>query len=407
MATKRESLTFKAADGHELAARLQLPLAGKPQAYAIFAHCFSCGKDVVAANRISESLADLGIAVLRFDFTGLGKSEGDFADTNFSTNLSDLLAAADFLRNEHEAPSLLIGHSLGGAAVLAVASEMPEVNAVVTIGAPAEPAHVSHLFDNVRDRIEETGEAEISLGAGKPLRVKKQFLADLEKHSAKRTIPKLKRALLVMHAPLDTIVGIENAGEIFGAAKHPKSFISLDGADHLLTRREDASYAAQVISGWASKYLDIREEAPIKARAGEVVVRTAADGKFAQRISAGPHALRADEPAAYGGDESGPTPYDLLLAGLGACTSMTIKMYADRKKWPVENVEVTMTHNKIHAEECGSCETADGKIDHIHRRIHIEGDLDADQRERLLEIADKCPVHKTLHAEVHITTEEA
>ena len=406
MPSKRESLKFTGSDGQELAARLQLPLSGKAKAYAIFAHCFSCGKDVVAANRISEALADLGIAVLRFDFTGLGQSKGDFADTNFSTNLDDLEAAADFLRSNYQAPALLIGHSLGGAAVLAVAHKMPEVNAVVTIGAPAEPAHVSHLFDNVTNQIESSGEAEISLGGSRPLRIKKQFLRDLEKYDAKSAIPKLKRALLVMHAPLDTIVGIENAGQIFGAAKHPKSFISLDGADHLLTRREDAAYAAEVIAGWASKYLDIGEEAPLKAAQGEVVVKQA-DGKFAQRIAAGPHAMRADEPRAYGGDESGPTPYDLVLAGLGACTSMTIKMYADRKGWPVDDIEVKLIHKKIHASACETCETEDGKIDHIHRSIHIEGDLSEEQRLKLLEIADKCPVHRTLHSEVHITTEEA
>ena len=406
MPSKRESLKFTGSDGQELAARLQLPLSGKAKAYAIFAHCFSCGKDVVAANRISEALADLGIAVLRFDFTGLGQSKGDFADTNFSTNLDDLETAADFLRSNYQAPALLIGHSLGGAAVLEVAHKMPEVNAVVTIGAPAEPSHVAHLFDNVRDRIEEAGEAEISLGGSRPLRIKKQFLSDLEKYDAKSSIPKLKRALLVMHAPLDTIVGIENAGQIFGAAKHPKSFISLDGADHLLTRREDAAYAAEVIAGWASKYLDIREEAPLKAAQGEVVVKQA-DGKFAQRIAAGPHAMRADEPKAYGGDESGPTPYDLVLAGLGACTSMTIKMYADRKGWQVDDVEVKLTHKKMHASACETCETEDGKIDHIHRSIHIEGDLSEEQRKSLLIIADKCPVHRTLHSEVHITTEEA
>jgi len=404
--SKRESLKFTGSDGQELAARLQLPLSGKAKAYAIFAHCFSCGKDVVAANRISEALADLGIAVLRFDFTGLGQSKGDFADTNFSTNLDDLETAADFLRSNYQAPALLIGHSLGGAAVLEVAHKMPEVNAVVTIGAPAEPAHVSHLFDNVTNQIESSGEAEISLGGSRPLRIKKQFLRDLEKYDAKSAIPKLKRALLVMHAPLDTIVGIENAGQIFGAAKHPKSFISLDGADHLLTRREDAAYAAEVIAGWASKYLDIGEEAPLKAAQGEVVVKQA-DGKFAQRIAAGPHAMRADEPRAYGGDESGPTPYDLVLAGLGACTSMTIKMYADRKGWPVDDIEVKLIHKKIHASACETCETEDGKIDHIHRSIHIEGDLSEEQRLKLLEIADKCPVHRTLHSEVHITTEEA
>ncbi len=406
MPSKRESLKFTGSDGQELAARLQLPLSGKAKAYAIFAHCFSCGKDVVAANRISEALADLGIAVLRFDFTGLGQSKGDFADTNFSTNLDDLETAADFLRSNYQAPALLIGHSLGGAAVLEVAHKMPEVNAVVTIGAPAEPAHVSHLFDNVTNQIESSGEAEISLGGSRPLRIKKQFLRDLEKYDAKSAIPKLKRALLVMHAPLDTIVGIENAGQIFGAAKHPKSFISLDGADHLLTRREDAAYAAEVIAGWASKYLDIGEEAPLKAAQGEVVVKQA-DGKFAQRIAAGPHAMRADEPRAYGGDESGPTPYDLVLAGLGACTSMTIKMYADRKGWPVDDIEVKLIHKKIHASACETCETEDGKIDHIHRSIHIEGDLSEEQRLKLLEIADKCPVHRTLHSEVHITTEEA
>lgn len=409
MRPKSEKLTFPGSDGADLAARLDLP-EGPPAAYALFAHCFTCTKDIFAAARIAEGLAERGIAVLRFDFTGLGHSQGEFANTNFSSNVEDLVRAADFLRQTREAPALLIGHSLGGAAVLAAAGRIPEVKAVVTIGAPAEPEHVRAHFTDYSAEIEARGEAEVLL-AGRPFRIKKQFLDDIEGFRLVERIGELKRALLVMHAPLDQTVGIDNATAIFVAAKHPKSFVSLDGADHLLTRREDAAYAAEVLTAWAGRFIGLtapgKDDATSASEAEEglVVVRESGVSKFTQSISAGRHALTADEPAALGGGGKGPTPYDLLLASLGACTTMTLRMYADRKKWPLARASVALRHEKIHAEDCAHCETKDGKLDRITRKIALDGDLDDEQRSRLLEIADKCPIHRTLHSEVIIETE--
>jgi len=406
MGIESEKLTFTSADGAELAARLDLP-EGTPRAYALFAHCFTCTKDIFAAARIAAGLAEQGIAVLRFDFTGLGHSEGEFANTNFSSNVADLVCAADYLRENRAAPKVLIGHSLGGAAVLAAAPRVPEALAVATIGAPADPAHVRHLFQAARPEIEAKGEAEVLL-AGRPFRIRKQFLEDIEKHQLAATLAGLRKALLVFHAPRDATVGIENAGEIFAAAKHPKSFVSLDDADHLLSRREDAVYVATVLAAWATRYLG-QAEAPEAPRAvpGTVVVREAGEGRFAQHIATGKHTLRADEPEDFGGNDSGPGPYDLLLAGLGACTSMTLRMYAARKQWPLDRVTVTLQHEKVHAEDCADCETKEGRIDRIERSLILEGTLDAGQRTKLLEIADKCPVHRTLESEVVIETELA
>jgi putative redox protein len=404
MAAKSEKVTFTGAEGQTLAARLDLP-QGRPRAYALFAHCFTCNKDIFAAARIAGGLAERGFAVLRFDFTGLGASEGDFANTNFSSNVEDLVRAADFLREAYEAPKLLIGHSLGGAAVLAAAGRVPEAKAVATVGAPAEPAHVAAHFTAARPEIEAAGEAEVLL-VGRPFRIKKQFLEDIEKHRLADAIGGLKKALMVFHAPRDATVGIDNASAIFLAAKHPKSFVSLDDADHLLSRKSDAIYVAEVLAAWAGRYLGAAEAAPeLRARAGEVIVEETGEGTFTQRIAAGRHQLRADEPESVGGLDSGPGPYDLLLAGLGACTSMTLRMYAERKGLPLERTRVTLTHDKIHAEDCADCETKEGKIDRIERRIQMTGDLTAEQRKRLLEIADKCPVHRTLHSEIVIATE--
>jgi putative redox protein len=402
---KSEKVEFTGSQGDRLAARLELPVAGKPRAYALFAHCFTCTKDIFAAQRIAAGLAEAGIAVLRFDFTGLGHSEGEFANTNFSSNVGDLVKAADFLRESYEAPKIVIGHSLGGAAVLAAAPQVPEAVAVATIGAPAEPAHVQHLFQAARPEIEAKGEAEVLL-AGRPFRIQKQFLDDIEGQRLAETVGTMKKALLVFHGPRDETVGIENAGKIFVAAKHPKSFISLDDADHLLSRRSDAIYVATVLAAWATRYLgeSAGEAAGPRAESGTVVVQETGEGRFTQRIAAGPHRLRADEPPEVGGDDSGPGPYDLVLAGLGACTSMTLRMYAGRKNWPLERVTVTLRHDKIHAQDCADCETREGRIDHIERRLQVEGPLDQAQRAKLLEIADKCPVHRTLESEIKIET---
>jgi putative redox protein len=393
------NLRFPGTQGHELAARLDSP-AGAPRAFALFAHCFTCSKDAKAAAYVSQSLAARGIAVLRFDFTGLGTSGGDFAATTFSSNIGDLVAAADYLRAKHRAPQILIGHSLGGAAVLAAAARVPEARALATIGAPFEPAHVAHLLSGGRTEIEAKGEAEVNIG-GRPFRIRREFLQDLERQDPAQAIGALRKALLVLHSPRDAIVNVENAAKIFLAAKHPKSFVSLDDADHLLSRIEDARYAAEVIAAWASRYVEPAAEAD--AVAGVRVVE-AAEGRFAQDIIAGRHRLRADEPAAVGGDDSGPGPYELLAAALGACTAMTLRMYASMKKLPLERVSVDLSHKKVHAEDCAECETREGRVDRIERVITLEGPLDEAQRAKLLEIASKCPVHRTLHSEVWIPT---
>lgn len=402
MGHRSEKISFRNDRGEQLAARLDLP-ADEPRAVALFAHCFSCSKDIFAASRISQGLAELGFAVLRFDFTGLGASEGEFANTNFSSNIDDLVAAADFLRDRVMAPTILIGHSLGGAAVLAAASHVPEAVAVATIGAPFDPGHVGHLFDGAKAEIERAGEADVELG-GRRFKIKKQFLDDIQNQRALENIGALKKALLVFHAPLDQTVGIENAGEIFKAAKHPKSFISLDDADHLLSRRADARYVAAVLAAWADRYLP-KSDAPSEdqdVKPGEVLVAETGTGKFTQDVRSGRHRLIADEPERLGGSDLGPGPYDYVLAGLGACTSMTVRMYAERKGWPLTRVAVHLEHKKIHAEDCADCETKSGKLDEISRMLVFEGNLDEDQRARLLEIADRCPVHRTLTQEIKI-----
>ena len=400
-----ERFQFPGSEGQQLAAALDTP-DGPVRAYALFAHCFTCGKDVLAAKRIAVALAAKGIAVLRFDFTGLGSSEGDFANSTFSSNVADLVGAADHLRKTYEAPALLIGHSLGGAAVLAAAGQIPEATAVVTIGAPSDPIHVTGHFADSIETIRKDGQAQVSL-AGRPFTIKREFLDDIAEHSLMGHIAKLHKALLVMHAPTDDTVSIDNATRIFVAAKHPKSYVSLSGADHLLSNRRDSAYVADVITAWASRYLDSQKpdqaaddgEAP-----REVVVRETRNSKFQQTVSVGPHRLLADEPVAAGGDDSGPGPYDFLLTALGACTSMTMRLYADRKALPLERTTVTLRHSKIHAEDCAECETRAGMLDQIERVITMEGALDAEQRMKLLEIADKCPVHRTLTSEVRILT---
>jgi uncharacterized OsmC-like protein/pimeloyl-ACP methyl ester carboxylesterase len=398
-----ERFDFPNARGEKLSARLDRP-AGTPVAYALFAHCFTCGKDNLAAKRIAEGLTARGIAVLRFDFTGLGASEGEFANTNFSSNVADLVAAANHMRVMFRAPEILIGHSLGGAAVLCAAGELPEARAVVTIGAPADPAHVVGLFERQVPAIQTQGEVEVKL-AGRPFRIRREFLEDVADQKLKQHVATLRKALLVMHAPTDDTVGIDNASAIFLAAKHPKSFVSLDGADHLISQRRDAVYAADVIAAWAERYLDMVPE-PDMAPLEGVLVEETHNGKFEQAIIAGAHRYVADEPISAGGNGAGPNPYEYLLAALGACTSMTIRLYAERKQLPLRHVSVLLKHDKIHAQDCENCETKVGMVDHIDRTVTLEGELDELQRAKLLEIADKCPVHRTLSSEIDIETKE-
>lgn len=408
---------FSNGRGQTLAARLETPVGYRPDEdvpHALFAHCFTCSKDVAAASRISRALARTGYAVLRFDFTGLGNSDGDFANENFTSNVADLVAAASHLRARRVAPVLLVGHSLGGAAVLSAAGEIPEVKAVATIGAPAEPAHVKRLLGGALETIQREGSAPVEL-AGRRFRISRAFLEDLESQTLARRVHELGRALLVMHAPRDEVVGLGNARALYEAARHPKSFVSLDGADHLLSRREDGEYAARVLAAWASRYAPVAaaEDDPADQ---QVVGQTLEHGEvrveeqqrsLRQKVQAGRHAWWADEPTDAGGSDAGPTPYDQLLGGLGSCTAMTLRLYANHKGWPLESVSVTLRHAKIHARDCADCATKEGRIDRIdriERVIELSGPLNDEQRARLLEIAERCPVHRTLKGEIDIPT---
>ncbi|TDT77610.1 putative redox protein [Litoreibacter halocynthiae] len=395
-----ERINFTGHSGATLAARLDMP-DGPHLATALFAHCFTCSKDIAAAKRISGRLAGMGIAVLRFDFTGLGHSDGEFENTTFTSNVDDLLLAAQHLDSMEMAPDLLIGHSLGGAAILKAAPKITSAKAVVTIGAPFDPDHVTHNFNDALSEIKAKGIGEVMLG-GRPVRIGRDFVEDVSAESIADCIRNLNKSLLILHAPLDNTVSIDNAAKIFQHAKHPKSFVTLCQSDHLITRPEDAEYVANVIAGWASRDLDLRPPAPpIGAPEGVVRVTEADPDGFLQDINSGPsHHLQADEPLAYGGTNLGMSPYGLLASGLGACTSMTIRMYARRKKWPLTRVWVDVTHNAMHAQDAGG----PSKIDRFNREIHLEGDLDNDQRQRLMEIADKCPVHKTLESGAEIKT---
>lgn len=396
MASKR--VTFTNAEDISLAARLDLPTRNRPDAFALFAHCFTCSKDLRAVGAISRALNQQNIGVLRFDFAGLGESEGDFSQTNFSSNVGDLEAAAEFLEAEYQAPRLLIGHSLGGAAVLQAAERVPSAEAVSTIAAPYDPEHVTRHLDDALEEIHSSGEAQVTL-AGRSFTIRKQFLDDLAATRMEETIRTLERALLVFHSPVDRTVGVDNAARIFEAAKHPKSFVSLDDADHLLTDVDDAEYVGTVLGAWARKYVDFSPDEQPPAE-GDVVTRT--EDAYRTEVTAGHHALVADEPESVGGTDAGPTPYDFLLTALGSCTGMTLRMYADRKDWPLEEARVHLSHEKVHATDCDHCDVEDGKIDRIRRQIELTGDLTPEQRERLLEIANKCPVHRTLHSEIDV-----
>lgn len=392
-------IEFPGATGDMLAARLDMP--AKPRAFALFAHCFTCGKDIFAAARIAEGLTARGIAVLRFDFTGIGSSEGEFANSNFSSNVRDLIAAATFLRDHYAAPALLIGHSLGGAAVLAAAAHVPEATGVVTIGAPSSASHVTHNFAADLAEIAAKGTAQVNL-AGRTFTITNQFLDDIAAQDFLPGLANLKKALLVCHAPRDEYVGIDNATTIFTAARHPKSFLSLDKADHLLRKREDAIYVADVVAAWAARYLPTAAEDALTLPSGVVEVGETRSGRLTQQVRAGRHVLLADEPRAVGGDDAGPGPYDYLLAALGACTAMTMRLYAERKGIAADRFSVRLSHQRIHAQDCADCESEGGMISEISRDITIEGDIADAERTRLMEIADKCPVHNTLTHEIKI-----
>lgn len=392
---------FEGKGGQKLDGRLELPLSGKPRAVALFAHCFTCTKSSHGATRISAALAAEGIATLRFDFTGLGGSGGEFANAGFAANVDDLVAAADALAKDGPgAPQLLVGHSLGGAAVIAAAGQIDSVKAIATVGAPFEVEHVLLQLGDGLKKVEEDGEAEVQIG-GRPFRVAKSFIDQTRNQPQDERLAKLGRPLLVMHAPDDDIVPFAEAEALFAAASQPKSFTALGHADHLLTREGAGQRVAAQIAAWATPWLDFADIDKPELE-GSLVRVSGTGGKFTQLVETADHELLADEPASVKGDNLGPTPYDLLLAALGSCTSMTIKMYADRKGWKLEQAQVLLEHSREHRADCEDCNN--GQIDVIDRVISLDGDLDEEQRAKLIDIADRCPVHRTLTNHIEINS---
>lgn len=402
---KSEKVEFSNSEGHSLSGIIDFPVDGKPKIFALFAHCFTCSKNLKSVTNISRALISQGIAVLRFDFTGLGQSEGDFSESNFSSNLEDLVSACRFLSSEYDAPQLMIGHSLGGTAVLYASLTMQDVRAVVTIGSPAEAEHVQHLLSQNIEELKKNGEAEVNIG-GRPFKIKEQFLKDIQQSGGVASIKDLNKALLIIHSPQDKIVGIENAAEIYQSAMHPKSFVSLDGADHLMSDSKDSTYVGNVISQWASRYLDLDIEDSLSPE-GDVTVRLNSNDQFLTEIVAGHHHFMADEPEGSGGTDLGPSPYDFLLSALGACTAMTLRMYATHKKIDLKEVKVHLTHEKKPDKDGQNTDGSNAKIDVIQRLVTLEGNLTEEQRKRLIEIADKCPIHKTLEGQPQIITKES
>ncbi len=400
--TTTERVEFIGSSGEKIAGKLDKPI-GPIRAYALYAHCFTCTKEFIGSRSICQELASHGIAVLRFDFTGLGGSAGEFAETNFRSNVEDLLKAAEFMEAELKAPEMIIGHSLGGAAVLAASKHIDSAKVVISVAAPADAEHVIHNFGDYIEEIETKGVAKVKLG-GRILTIRKQFLDDLRAQNVTKDLGDVRKAFLIMHSPTDDTVGIENASRIYAAAKHPKSFVSLDKADHLLTKAEDAAYVAATITTWASRYLP-REEDKTQEWEGHVTVSETGASKFQNWVQAGPHGFMADEPKSYGGTETGPTPYNLLASALGACTSMTLRNYASLKEIDVGPIKVEVEYSKIHIDDCNTCEESDSSmIDQFERRIEIQGEIDESVKQRMLQIADRCPVHKTLENNAHIVT---
>ncbi len=398
-----KTLTFSNAEGATLSARLEVPAHRKPHNYALFAHCFTCNKNFRAVRQISSALAEKGFGVLSFDFTGLGESEGDFSNTTFSGSVGDLISAAKYLETNHATPTLMIGHSLGGAATLMAASRLETVRAVVTIGSPADPGHVKHLFGSKLETIEEKGSSEVNIG-GRPFVLKRQFVEDLDRQDLLAIVGGIDKAFLFLHSPEDSVVGIDNAAALYKAARHPKSFVSLSGADHLLSSARDGHYAGDLIASWAARYVPDETPGRDLSTKEDVVAYLPADEKFSTIVNVGGHRISADEPESLGGNDFGPSPYGFVSAGLAACTAMTLRLYADRKGWDLGNVAVHVSHSNVHIADCSSCEASGSKIDKFDRMIEFSHELSGAQKQKLLEIADRCPVHRTLESEARIET---
>ena len=400
MSTKK--ITFENSRNEKLSANLILPIDQKPHNFVIFAHCFTCNKNFKAVRYITQALTADGFGVLSFDFTGLGMSEGDFADTTFSSSVDDIQCAAGYLEENYYAPTMLVGHSLGGAAVILAGSQLDNVKAVVTVGTPSAPQHVKHLLQSGIKEIKEKGIAEVKIG-GRPFNIRKEFVDDLDNQNLLGIVKNMRKAFLFLHSPQDEIVGIENAGELYQAAHHPKSYVSLDGADHLLSKESDACYAGDVIANWAKRYVEIPKAKELSTKS-HIVAYLDTNEKFTTQIKADQHRLIADEPKSFGGNDFGASPYQLVASGLAACTVMTLKLYAARKKWDLQEVYCHIRHEKTHLQDCEDCENPKAKIDKFSRELEVLGDLDNEQKQRLLEIADRCPVHRTLEGKAHIET---
>ena len=398
----QQKVSFKNVNGETLVGRLSLPANQHPHNFVLFAHCFTCNKNFTAIRNISRALTADGFGVLRFDFTGVGESEGEFSDSNFSGNVEDLLEAAKYLEEHYAAPTLIIGHSLGGAAVILAAQKISSIRAIATIAAPSNPLHVKHIFKDDIETIKDKGIAEVNIG-GRSFTIKNQFLEDLKSQSFQETLKNSGKSILILHSPQDQVVEIKNAEEIYIAVRHPKSFVSLDGADHLLSNPKDATYTGEIIGKWSKRYLEMPGAIALETEKEVVASLDSADG-FTTQLKVGSHYITADEPVSYGGNNFGPSPYELVSAGLSACTAMTIQMYAKRKKWPLENVEVHTSYQKLHADDCQNCDSSEAKIDTFQRAIKLTGSLDDKQIARIMEIADKCPVHRTLKSEIKIDT---
>lgn len=409
MTTTASTCRFPNRRDQQLHARLERP-RGDVRATAVFAHCFTCSKDLRAARQLSTSLARRGIAVLSFDFAGLGSSDGEFSRTTFSSDVDDLVAAADYLDESLAAPSLLVGHSLGGAAVLVAATRLDSVEAVATIGAPADVGHITSMFTEDLDEIEESGEAEVVL-AGRRFTISQDFVDDLRATDLTEVVGRLRLAKLFLHAPLDNTVGLDNASRLYRAARHPRSFVGLDGADHLLTDPADARYAADIIATWAQRHLpdldSVVDDTPMTRTDGDYGdggARSSTVEHLMADVESRGFLLRVDEPESAGGAETGPTPYDYLAAALASCTTMTIEMYVARKGWPMTAAHTEVTFDRIHADDCETCEHSDGQIQRFTRTVRVEGDLTDEQRDKILSIANRCPVHRTLTGTIEVHT---